>query len=249
MIDLSGKTALVTGGSGALGRPITEALVKAGAFVVFTFKDNVDRAWLTASKLVGPTGLVGALPLPLDVVSMDGEAGLNLAIKDRGGLDILVHCTGVNRPASFDQLTLFNWLTVIETNLTGAYNVMKAFEPVVKDGGSIVTVGSISGHIGGPTSAHYAASKAGLVALTQTVARYVAPRGIRVNVVAPGYIQSSMTEAGAQSEAVRKVIEQIPLGRLGQPEEVAGAVLFLASDLSRYITGQVIHVNGGLYFG
>lgn len=247
MIDLTNKVALVVGGSGIIGSVITRSLVQAGAFCYITYQSSIDKAHFLAADLVGPSGQIWALPFYCNVTSRASCRNLAKALEqDRGQLDILVHCAGINRPAPFDQISGEDWDKVIEINLTGAFNVIQALFPLIRDGGSIIFIGSSSAVTGGPVSSHYAASKAGLVALMQNVALFGASRSVRSNLVSPGYIQSPMANQAEINQAVRDKIDMIPLSRLGQPEDVTGPVLFLASDLAGYMTGQVLRVDGGL---
>ncbi len=241
MIDLKGKVAMVTGGGRGIGRAITLALAEAGAKVAITYNQDEESAKKT---LMYHDNVIAIIQL--DVTSPSGDDMKRLA-NDLGGLDILVNNAGVNRPASFDRIVFNDWQTVIETNLTGVFYVTHTLLPLINDGGSVIFIGSVSSDLGGPQSVHYAVSKGGLEAMCRGVARFVAPRGIRANVISPGYITSPMTDKGMQSEVVKMMVDQIPLGRLGTKEEIASVVAFLASPLSSYITGTVIRVNGGLY--
>ncbi len=242
MIDLSSKIALVTGGGRGIGRAITLALVQAGASLVYiTYKDDPASAWDTV-----PLGIDKVLPLHCDVTQQQHCRMVAQVIRERSGLDILVNNAGINQPASFEDITLEDWVEVLDVNLTGSFLVTQALLPVIKNKGSIIFIGSSSAFTGGPVSSHYCASKLGLVGLMQNVALYVAPREIRSNLVSPGYIRSKMAEQGMENEAVQEWVKRIPMGRLGLPEEVAGVVCFLASDLSSYMTGQILRVDGGL---
>ena len=244
MIDLSSKIALVTGGGRGIGRAITLALVQAGASLVYiTYKDDPASAWDTV-----PLGIDKVLPLHCDVTQQQHCRMVAQVIRELGSIDILVNNAGINRPSPFDEITLEDWVEVLDVNLTGSFLVTQALLPVIKDGGSIVFMGSVSGYIGGKVSSHYCASKAGVSALAANIGLFAAPRGIRVNCVAPGYVRSPLTDKGAENPMVRDTIKAIPMGRLAEPEEIANIVCFLASNMSSYITCQTIHVNGGLYF-
>ncbi len=241
MISLDSKVALVTGGGRGIGRAITLALAESGARVIITYNQDEESAQKT---LMYHDNIIAMTQWDVTEPDWDSLKGL---VHDLGGLDILVNNAGVNRPASFEDITLEDWVEVLDTNLTGSFLVTQALLPVIRNGGSIVFIGSVSSDLGGPQSVHYAASKGGLEAMCRGVARFVAPRGIRANVISPGYIASPMADKGMQSEAVKKMVDQIPLGRLGTVEEVAHTVLFLASNNSSYITGSIIRCNGGLF--
>ncbi len=243
MLDLSGKVALVTGGSRGIGAAIAKTLTKAGTRVIITYRNYTDGAAIETSRqsnLIYP-------PIYMDVTKIDSIAEVVQKVrKGVGGLDILVNNAGVNRPAHFEDITLEDWVEVVDVNLTGQFMVTQALLPVIRNGGSIVFIGSSSAFTGGPVSSHYCASKSGLVGLMQNIALFVAPREIRSNLVSPGYIQSEMAEQGMENEIVQERVKRIPMGRLGSREEVAQVVCFLASPWASYITGQVLRVDGGL---
>jgi 3-oxoacyl-[acyl-carrier protein] reductase len=244
-IDLSGKTALVTGGGQGLGAATAEALAKAGARVAVNyFGDpqgvNRRRAEETAAA-IGPS----AAAVEADVRSPAALAAMFDAIAARfGGIDIVVNNAAILRDHSVKKMSPEDWQQVIDTNLTGVFNVSKLAAERLADGGRIVNLSSISAFEGFFGQANYAAAKAGVAAMTRVLARELARRRITVNAVAPGVV---LTEMGRSiPEAVRaEMITSIPLGRFGEPQEIAGVILFLASDLASYVTGQVIHVSGG----
>ena len=248
-MDLSNKIALVTGGSRGIGKAICLALAEAGAAVSLTYHCQTEAAQESARQIIGMGGKV--LTTPMDVCD---RKSVRMAIlnteKYFGGLDILVNNAGINKPMDFDKILDSEWDEILGVNLKGPFICTQEALPVLRHrgGGSIINIGSVSGQYGGPRTAHYAASKAGLISLGQVVARFGSQYGIRCNTVAAGLIASEMASAGMQAGAVTKAAENILLGRLGTPEEVAQAVVFLASDASSYITGQTINVNGGLYF-
>ena len=241
---LEGKVALVTGGSRGIGKAITKALADAGAYVVFTYLNDKQQATDTHNEITYKGAF--AAYLQMDVRSRRWVRATMKTIKHLvGDIDILVNNAGINIPTDFDKIADKDWNKVLSVNLTGPFVVIQEALPYMKDG-SIINIGSVSGQYGGPRTAHYAASKAGLIALTQVVARF--RPDIRCNVVSPGLIESPMAQDGLKSRQLAKIEGNIIQGRLGTAEEVANTVLWLASDKASYITGQVINVNGGLYF-
>jgi NAD(P)-dependent dehydrogenase (short-subunit alcohol dehydrogenase family) len=246
--SLAGKNALVTGGSRGIGRAIALGLAEAGADVVFTYRDNATEAAVTGVE-IGARGR-RSLGIPMDVTNRASVEKAAAKAKEFGPISILVNNAGINKPTDFDQVTDADWDTILDTNLKGPFVCAQVFLPLLKEAGngSIVHIGSVSGQYGGPRTAHYAASKAGLISLAQVVARFGAPFGVRSNTVAAGIIASDMGQAGLAAASVQKAAENIVLKRLGNASEVADAVVFLASDASSYITAQTINVNGGLYF-
>ena len=247
--SLAGKRAFVTGGSRGIGRAIAKGLARAGADVAFSYRERRDEAEKTLAEIeaLGRRGLA----LPMDV---SDRSSVEAAAKDAhaafGSLSILVNNAGINKPTDFDQVSDADWDNILATNLKGPFVCAQVFLPLLAKagGGSIVHIGSVSGQYGGPRTAHYAASKAGLISLAQVVARFGAQHNVRSNVVSAGLIQSDMAAAGMQAASVQKAAEQILLKRFGTTDEVADAVVFLASDASSYITAQTLNVNGGLYF-
>lgn len=249
MDALDGRTAFVTGGSRGLGRAIAIALADAGANIALTYREQREHA-LNVVRQIESRGR-RAMALQMDVTE---RASVEAAAKDaRGALGpiaILINNAGINKPTDFDQINDSDWDDILCTNLKGPFICAQVFLPLLAEtgNGSIVHVGSVSGQYGGPRTAHYAASKAGLISLGQVIARFAAAKGVRSNTVAGGIIQSDMGAAGIQSPVVQKAAESILLKRLGTPKEVADAVVFLASDAASYITAQTLNVNGGLYF-
>jgi 3-oxoacyl-[acyl-carrier protein] reductase len=247
--SLAGKSAFVTGGSRGIGRAIAKGLARAGADVAFSYRERRDEAEKTLADIeaMGRRGLA----LPMDV---SDRASVEAAAKDAhaafGSLSILVNNAGINKPTDFDQVSDADWDQILATNLKGPFVCAQVFLPLLAKagGGSIVHIGSVSGQYGGPRTAHYAASKAGLISLAQVIARFGAQHKVRSNIVSAGLIQSDMAAAGMQAASVQKAAEQILLKRFGTTDEVADAVVFLASDASSYITAQTLNVNGGLYF-
>ena len=246
--SLKGKNAVVTGGSRGIGRAIAMGLAEAGADVVLTYKSN--RA--EADKVVGEIQKLGrrALALPMDVTDRKSVEAAAKDARGFGAISILINNAGINKPTDFDQVSDSDWDEIVGTNLKGPFVAAQVFLPLLKDsgGGSIVNISSVSGQYGGPRTAHYAASKAGLISLAQVIARCGAQYNVRSNTIAAGLIASDMAAAGMAAASVQKAAEAIVLKRLGTPQEVADAAVFLASGASSYITAQTINVNGGLYF-
>lgn len=248
-LPLSGKTAFVTGGSRGIGKAIARTLAKNGAKVAFTYKAQRDEALALQKELAASD--LEAFCVEMDVARRASiEAAMSAAADRFGGFSVLVNNAGINKPTDFDQVTDEDWDQILGVNLKGPFICSQVALPYLRKagGGSIIHIGSVSGQYGGPRTAHYAASKAGLISLSQVIARFGAKSGIRSNVVAAGLIQSEMAAAGMAAASVAKAAENIVLGRMGTPNEVADAVSFLASDQSSYITAQTINVNGGLYF-
>lgn len=246
--SLAGKNAVVTGGSRGIGRAIAIGLAEAGADVVLTYRSN--RA--EADKVVSEIQELGrrALALPMDVMDRKSVEAAAKDARGFGAISILINNAGINKPTDFDQVSDSDWDEIIGTNLKGPFVAAQIFLPLLKDagGGSIVNISSVSGQYGGPRTAHYAASKAGLISLAQVIARFGAQYNVRSNTIAAGLIASDMAAAGMAAASVQKAAESIVLKRLGTTQEVADAAVFLASDASSYITAQTINVNGGLYF-
>ena len=243
--NLAGKVAIVTGGSRGIGRAIVLELAARGANVVFSYAGNAAAAEETraAAEALG----VAALAIQADVASADAAATLVDAAKELGGVDILVNNAGITRDKLAARMSAEDFEAVIATNLTGAFYMAKAvLRPMMRArAGAIVNMSSVVGIHGNAGQVNYAASKAGLIGLTKSLAREVAGAGIRVNAVAPGFIATDMTDA--MPEAAREAtLAQIPARALGEPEDVAHAVAFLVSDDARYITGQVLGVDGGM---
>lgn len=246
--SLHGKCATVTGGSRGIGRAIVLGLAEAGADVLFTYREKSGEA----AEVVEAVGARGrrAQAVAMDVTDRASIAAAAAVADAFGPISILVNNAGINKPTDFDQVSETDWDAILATNLKGPFLVAQTFLPLLKKagGGTMVHIGSVSGQYGGPRTAHYAASKAGLISLSQVIARFGAPHGVRSNVVAAGLIASEMAAGGLAAASVQKAAENILLKRMGRAEEVADAVVFLAGDASSYITAQTINVNGGLYF-
>jgi 3-oxoacyl-[acyl-carrier protein] reductase len=241
-IDLAGKTAFVTGSTRGIGLAIAQALYGAGAKVAVVGRD-LERARSVASDLGSR-----ATGVSCDVTDAGQvEAAIGAAEAALGPIDILVNNAGLTRDNILLRLTDSDWDAVLDTNLKGAFHTTKAtIKGMMKRrAGRIINITSIVGLTGNKGQANYAASKAGLIGFTKSVAKEYASRNILVNCVAPGFVETDMT--GSLPDAARAtLLEEIALGRLGRPEDVAGTVLFLASDLAGYITGQVLVVDGGM---
>lgn len=247
--SLQGRNAVVTGGSRGIGRAIALRLADAGANVALTYRERADDAHAVAREIEAKGRL--AIALQMEVANRASvETAAMEARRALGPISTLVNNAGVNRPTDFDRVTDEDWDAVLSTNLKGPFICAQVFLPHLAEtgNGAIVHVASVSGQYGGPRTAHYAASKAGLISLAQVIARFGAARGVRSNTVAAGLIQSDMADAAMAAASVQKAAENILLKRLGSPREVADAVVFLASDASTYITAQTLNVNGGLYF-
>jgi len=249
MNRLGNKCAFVTGGTRGIGKTICVELAKQGANVAFTYRESEDLA----KEVVEEIKELGVQCFSFQADVRDRSAlqkAFSVVEQEWKGLDILVNNAGINKPTDFDQISDDDWDDILSVNLKGPFVCTQEALPVLRKSkaASIINIGSVSGQYGGPRTAHYAASKAGLISLSQVIARFGAKDKIRSNTVAAGIISSDMGAEGLKSPAVAKAAEAIMLGELGSYVDVAQAVIFLASDESHYITAQTINVNGGLYF-
>jgi 3-oxoacyl-[acyl-carrier protein] reductase len=235
--SLEGKRALVTGASKGIGRAIATELAAAGASVVLGYRSGRDEAEALATEL-------GGRALQADVSSAEDAKRL---VEEAGDLDVLVNNAGLTRDGVLARMTDEDWRTVIDTNLSSVFYTCRAVTRSMmrKRAGAIVNVSSIVGVHGNWGQTNYAASKAGIIGFTKSLARELGSRGVRANVVAPGYVKTQLTDV-LPEDATRAMLDNTPLGRLGDPEDVARAVRFLCSDDASFITGEVLLVDGGL---
>ena len=245
-LDLTGKIALITGGSRGIGKAIALAFSSKGANVAITYANSSGSAGQVTEEI----NKLGSDAMSIQANSSDFSRAnevIDEVLQKWGKIDILVNNAGITRDGLILRMSEDQWDQVIETNLKGIFNYSKAVaRPMMKNrGGSVINTGSIVGLTGNAGQSNYAASKAGLVGFTKSYAKELASRNIRANVVAPGYIHTDMTNI-LDEKVLNDIKEATPLGRAGNVEEVAAACLFLASDLSSYITGEVIRVDGGM---
>lgn len=245
-LGIKDKVALITGSTRGLGKSIAEKLAEEQVKVIIT-GTNEEKAKLIAQTIADKYNVETA-GYALDVSSEESVKQVTKAIIQKfGRIDILVNNAGIVRDSRLMMMKLSDWEAVLQTNLTGAFNCTKAISKrmLLQNSGRIVNITSVVGLMGNIGQANYSAAKAGLIGLTKTTAKEVAGRGITVNAIAPGYIQSDMTEALSE-EVSSKMLGSIPMGFLGSPDDVGDAVLFLVSEKAKYITGQVLNVDGGM---
>ena len=247
-LDFTGKVVLVTGSSRGIGAEMIKAFGKQGAkcvvnYVVDPADQNENDAESVAKELKDPLVIECDVTNPAQVESMMGQ------IQDRHrGLDILVNNSGIIRDRTIKKMSMEEFDSVVRVNLTGTFNVTQKASAILRNGGRIVNLASVSGQMGLFGQANYSSSKAAIIALTKVSAREFARQNITVNAIAPGFIDVGMSK-GMPDEVTANFIKQIPLGRLGHVNEIVQAVLFLASPMASYITGHVLNVNGGFYMG
>jgi 3-oxoacyl-[acyl-carrier protein] reductase len=235
--SLEGKTALVTGGSRGIGRAIAVELARAGASVVVGYRSGAEEAEAVAAE-------TGGRAVQADVSDPDEAKRL---VDEAGDLDLLVNNAGLTRDGLIARMSDDDWRAVIDTNLGGVFHTCRAVARgmMKRRSGAIVNVSSVVGVHGNPGQTNYAASKAGIIGFTKALARELGTRGVRANVVAPGYVRTRLTEV-LGDELTGAMLANTPLGRLGEPEDIASAVRFLCSDEASFITGEVVLVDGGL---
>ena len=244
---LENKTAIVTGASRGIGEAIALKLAEHGANIAFTYLSSDDKAKALEEKLAGFGVKAKAFKSNASVYA-DCESFVNEVLKEFGGVDICINNAGISKDNLLLRLTEEQWDEVINVNLKSVYNITKqVIRPMMKARkGSIINMSSIIGIKGNAGQSSYAASKAGIIGFTKSIAHELGSRNIRCNAIAPGFIETDMTHYLKDGEASKAFLEKIPLGRFGSAEEIANTALFLASDLSSYITGQVISACGGL---
>ena len=244
MFDLTGKVALLTGATGGIPRATAALFRRLGAALVLT---DLDPAAL--DDLAGTLSGAGPAVLTARVDVTDRaeiDAAVALAVKGLGGLDILVTGAGLYVEQEVASMSDADWRRTIGVNLDGVFHACRAAMPVLRQGGSIVNIASMAGHRGSVRHAHYAACKAAVLGFTRSIVHELSPRGVRANCVSPGIIATPMTEAIMRDNGAA-LIGATPMRRFGTPEEVASVIAFLASDAAAFVTGETIHINGGLY--
>jgi 3-oxoacyl-(acyl-carrier-protein) reductase len=247
MNEFKGQVCFVTGGSRGIGRAIVLAMAEAGADVAFTYQNSRDQALALVDAVTGKG--VRCRAYQANVASAEQMQAVIQQVKEEfGRITILVNNAGINRDKSFLKMTRQMWDEVMSVNLDGVFNTTQLVAKDMVEGGwgRIINISSVVGQTGNFGQANYAATKGALISLTETLARELASKGINVNAVAPGFIDTDMMH-GIPESALNHVKELTPMGRLGKPEEIADAVVFLASKRASYVTGQVLAVNGGMY--
>ncbi|MCY0877275.1 MAG: 3-oxoacyl-[acyl-carrier-protein] reductase [Firmicutes bacterium] len=246
MTALTGRVSIVTGASGGIGQAIAESLADAGSSVVLGYGRSTEKAEALRTSITERGGQ--AVAVQADVSTAAGAAALVKAAVDAyGGLDIVINNAGITRDGLFMRMKEADWDAVMDTNLKSVYYLVQAASRQLLRSryGRVINIASVAGLMGNIGQANYSAAKAGMMGLTKTLAREFASRKVTVNAVAPGFIETEMT-ASLGAEIKARLLEQVPLARLGQPRDVADLCLFLAGDAASYITGQIIQVDGGL---
>lgn len=248
VFDLSGKVALVTGSSRGIGAAIVRAFDRCGARCIVNYViDPAGQNLLDAQRVAAD--LHSPLLIPCNVSDdIQVREMFKRVTRECGGLDILVNNAGILRDRTIKKMTAEEWDSVLQVNLSGVFHCIQHAGPILRREGRIVNLSSVSGVVGMFGQANYAASKAGVIGLTRVAAREFASQRITVNAIAPGFIDTEMTR-GMPQDVKDQFIKQIPLGHMGRPEDIAQAVLFLCSAGANYITGQVLHINGGSFMG
>lgn len=246
MIDLSGKSALVTGGSRGIGRACCLLLARAGASVAVNYRVESPSAELLVDEIESAGG--EAFALAADVTQRaDAEMLVDETVSRFGSIDILVNNAGIWKGSPIEEMSDTEWHEMLAVNLTGVFNCTRAVVPPMKEvrAGRIINISSTAGQRGEAFCSHYAATKGALISFTKSLAVELAPHGILVNCVAPGWVVTDMTRDDLLGARRESILQTIPLSRAGTPDEIAGAVLYLASDLATFVTGEVLNVNGG----
>jgi len=247
-LDFTGKVALVTGSSRGIGAGMVQALNQFGARCIVNYVDDPQGRNKSDAQSVAAT-LKDSFIVECDVGSLASVTAMMDQVRQQaGGLDILINNAGIIRDRTIKKMTESEWDDVLRVNLTGTYHCIQQAIPLLRNGGRIVNLSSITGQLGLFGQANYASSKAGIMALTRVAARELAKQQITVNAIAPGVIDTDMTRSMGP-EIVKRLADQVPLGRVGRVEDVVDAALFLCSQHAQYITGQVLHVSGGFYMG
>jgi 3-oxoacyl-[acyl-carrier protein] reductase len=245
-LDFSGKVALVTGSSRGIGAGMVRALNQLGARCIVNYVGDPQGRNLSDAQGVAAS-LKDPLVIECDVGSLASVTSMMDLIRQQlGGLEILINNAGIIRDRTIKKMSEADWDDVLRINLTGTYHCIQQAIPLLRNGGRIVNLSSVTGQLGLFGQANYASSKAGIIALTRVAARELARQQITVNAIAPGFIDTDMTRT-MPPDVARRLLEQVPIGRMGKVEDVVDAALFLCSEHAQYITGQVLHVSGGFY--